>query len=55
MVVLRGGMFCMEKETTIFMPNAVTIAAIEEAQRMLEDPSTPKYSSMDALMAALDE
>lgn len=45
----------MGEKTTIFTPNAATIAAIEEAQRMLEDPSTPKYSSMDALMAALDE
>lgn len=36
------------------MPNETTIAAIEEGRKMAADPSTPKYSSMDALKKALD-
>ena len=32
----------------------ITVAAIEEGRKMMEDPSSPRYSSMDALKAALD-
>lgn len=35
-------------------PNETTAAAIEEGRKMLSDPAAPKYSSMDALKAALD-
>ena len=31
-----------------------TAAAIEEGRKMMKDPSAPRYSSMDALKAALD-
>ena len=31
-----------------------TTAAIEEGRKMVNDPSAPRYSSMDALKAALD-
>lgn len=35
-------------------PNETTAAAIEEGRKMLSDSSAPRYSSMDALKAALD-
>lgn len=36
------------------MPNSTTAAAIEEGRRLAADPSTPRYTSMAALKAALD-
>lgn len=36
------------------VPNETTAAAIEEGRSLLADPSAPRYSSMDALKAALD-
>lgn len=36
------------------VPNEVTAAAIEEGRKMISDPSSPRYSSMDALEAALE-
>ena len=36
------------------IPNDTTAAAIEEGRKLLNDPSAPRYSSMDALKAALD-
>ena len=35
-------------------PNAETLAAFEEGERMLHDPSAPRYSSVDELFAELD-
>ncbi len=35
-------------------PNQTTIEAIEEERRMMSDPTTPKYSSIDELKASLD-
>ena len=35
-------------------PNQTTIEAIEEERRMMSDSTTPKYSSIDELKAALD-
>lgn len=35
-------------------PNEVTAAAIEEGRKLMEDPSAPRYSSMDELKAALE-
>lgn len=32
----------------------MTTAAIENGRKMMNDPSAPRYSSMDALKAALD-
>ena len=36
------------------VPNDTTIAAIEEGRRIMNDPATPRYSSMDELKAALE-
>lgn len=36
------------------IPNDTTAAAIEEGRKIMNDPSTPKYSSIDALKEALD-
>ena len=36
------------------MPNDTTAAAIEEGRKIMNDPSTPRYSSIDALKEALD-
>ncbi len=35
-------------------PNETTIAAMKEAEQLLNDPNSPKYSNMDELKAALD-
>ena len=36
------------------MPTDTTTATIEEGKKMLSDPSAPRYSSMEALKAALE-
>lgn len=36
------------------VPNETTINAIEEGRRLMADPSTPRYSSIDELKAALE-
>ena len=36
------------------IPSKTTIEAIEKGRRMMPDPTTPKYSSIDELKAALD-
>lgn len=36
------------------IPNDTTAAAIEEGRYIMNDPSTPRYSSIDALKKALD-
>ena len=41
-------------ELKLDVPNEKTAAAIAEGKRLLSDPSAPRYSSMDALKAALD-
>ena len=41
-------------ELKLNVPNETTAAAIEEGQKMMSDPSAPRYSSMDALKEALD-
>lgn len=41
-------------ELKLDIPNETTIAAIEEGRMLLEEPSTPRYSSMDALKEALE-
>lgn len=35
--------------------NETTAAAIEEGRKLMLNPSTPRYSSMDALKVALEE
>lgn len=35
-------------------PNDTTAAAIEEGRKLMADPLTPKYSSIDELRAALE-
>lgn len=34
-------------------PNAVTIVALEEGEKILQDPDTPRYNSIAELRAAL--
>lgn len=41
-------------ELKLEVPNETTAVAIEEGRRLMDDPSAPKYSSMDALKAALE-
>lgn len=41
-------------ELKLDVPNDTTAAAIEEGRSLLSDPSAPRYSSMEALKAALD-
>lgn len=36
------------------IPNDTTPAAIEEGRKIMNDPSTPRYSSIEALKKALD-
>lgn len=42
-------------ELKLDVPNETTVAAIEEGHQLMNDPAAPRYSSMDALKAALDE
>ena len=44
----------MIMSSILYIPNDTTAAAIEEGRKMIKDPSAPRYSSMDALKAALD-
>ena len=41
-------------ELKLDVPNETTADAIEEGRKMMSDPSSPRYSSMDALKTALD-
>ena len=41
-------------ELKLGVPSEATIAAIEEGRRIISDPTTPKYSDMDSLKAALE-
>ena len=41
-------------ELKLEVPNDTTATAIEEGKKMLNNPSAPRYSSMDTLKAALD-
>lgn len=36
------------------VPNEATAAAIAEGKKLMDDPSAPRYTSMEALKAALD-
>ena len=36
------------------IPNDTAAASIEEGRKMTKNPSSPKYSSIDALKEALD-
>ena len=37
------------------VPNETTAAAIEEGRKLMNDPSAPRYSSVDELKTALKE
>lgn len=37
------------------VPNETTASAIEEGRKLMNDPSAPRYSSMDELKTALKE
>lgn len=41
-------------ELKLEIPNEATAAAIEEGRKLMADPSAPRYSSIDALKAALE-
>ena len=41
-------------ELTLDVPNETTEAAIAEGRKLMDDPSAPRYTSMDALKAALE-
>ena len=41
-------------ELKLDVPNETTAGAIEEGRKLMEDPSAPRYSSMDALKEALE-
>lgn len=36
------------------LPNDTTVAAIEEGRKLVNDPSTPRYSSIESLKKTLD-
>lgn len=41
-------------ELKLDIPNDTTTAAIEEGRKLMNDPSAPRYSSMEELKAALE-
>ena len=41
-------------ELKLDVPNETTEAAIAEGRKMMDDPSAPRYTSMDALKVALE-
>lgn len=41
-------------ELKLNVPNETTEEAIKEGKRMMSDPSTPRYSSIEALKEALE-
>ena len=41
-------------ELKLDVPNETTAAAIAEGRKLMDDPLAPRYSSMDALKAALE-
>ena len=41
-------------ELKLDVPNETTAAAIAEGRKLMDDPSAPRYSGMDALKAALE-
>ena len=43
----------MPFEVSLDVPNATTIAAFEEGDKMLNDPASPRYSSVEALFEDL--
>ena len=43
----------MPFELSLDVPNSTTIAALEEGDRMLSDPTAPRYSSVEALFEDL--
>jgi hypothetical protein len=44
----------MLKNTCKNIPNASTIEAIKEGKKIMEDPTSPRYSSMEELKRALE-
>lgn len=41
-------------ELKLDVPNETTEAAIAEGRKLMDDPSAPRYTSMDALKVALE-
>lgn len=44
----------MPFELSLDVPNAVTLAAIKEAEQMLHDPNAKRFSSVEELFEELD-
>lgn len=44
----------MLKNTCKNIPNASTIEAIKEGEKIINDPTSPRYSSMEDLKSALE-
>ena len=42
-------------EISLDVPNAATLAAFEEGDKMINDPNSPRYSSVDALFEDLTD
>lgn len=42
-------------EVSLYTPNAETVAAMREAERIAHDPTAKRYSSVKELMADLDD
>lgn len=40
-------------ELKLDVPNRATVEAIEEGKKLMEDPSAPRYSTMESLKEAL--
>ena len=41
-------------ELKLEVPNDTTVAAIEEGRKLMDNPASPRYRSMEELKAALD-
>lgn len=41
-------------ELKLDVPNETTVAAIAEGRKLMDDPAAPRYSSIEALKAALE-
>ena len=41
-------------ELKLEVPNDITAAAIDEGRKMINDPSAPRYTSLEALKEALE-
>ena len=50
----QGGYFCEYGYWHSYTPNAETIAAIEEAEQLLNDPNAKRYATYAELVAEIE-